>query len=195
LLLESQVPLIVAPVEKEPTDPRRAKVTDEHRQESAALMKLWEASVAERDSRGARSQLAFGAKYNVGSQAAVGAFLNGLSPLSLKAAVGFAKGIGCKVGDFSPRLAKIIEAEGQGESAEFSAPEPQVRVSPEALNLAMRLDRIEDPSERDKAFAVLDRTLQVYEAAQRQAGRQHVVAPPAPTAAPRVPTRKPARSR
>jgi hypothetical protein len=189
-------------VKKETNESRRSKVTEEHLQEAATLRDLWAASQEERSARGVGSQLAFGAKYNIGSQAAVGGFLNGLSPLSLKAAVGFAKGLNCKVGEFSPRLAKVLEADavvygagGEKTVMEFTAPEPETRVSPEALNLAMRLDALTDPGERDKAYALLERTLQVFEAAQRQAGRQPVVAPPAPIATRRAAPRKPARSR
>ncbi len=52
------------------------------------------------------SQAVFGEVNDIGSQSAVGNFLNGLSALSLKAATGFAKGLGCDLADFSPRLAK-----------------------------------------------------------------------------------------
>lgn len=78
---------------------RKAKVTDEHRHEATQLAALW-------DSRAHPSQAEFGEQYEVGSQSAVGQFLRGDTPLSLKAAAGFAVGLGCKIADFSPRLAK-----------------------------------------------------------------------------------------
>jgi len=45
--------------------------------------------------------------YQIGSQSAVTSFLNGHTPLSLKAARGFAKGLNCLISDFSPRLAAL----------------------------------------------------------------------------------------
>ena len=78
---------------------RKAKVTDEHRQEAARLAALW-------DTRAHPSQAIFGEQYEIGSQSAVGQFLRGDTPLSLKAAAGFASGLGCKISDFSIRLAR-----------------------------------------------------------------------------------------
>ena len=78
---------------------RKAKVTEEHRQEAARLAALW-------DTRSHPSQAIFGEQYEIGSQSAVGQFLRGDTPLSLKAAAGFASGLGCKISDFSIRLAK-----------------------------------------------------------------------------------------
>lgn len=90
-------------------DQRKAKVTDEHRKEAEALRALW----AKKEGRGTQAE--FGEKFAIGNQSAVGQFLRGEAPLSLKAAKGFAKGLGCKIADFSPRLAK--EAEGLHEVA------------------------------------------------------------------------------
>lgn len=78
---------------------RKAKVTEEHRQEATRLAALW-------DTRAHSSQAIFGEQYEIGSQSAVGQFLRGDTPLSLKAAAGFASGLGCKISDFSTRLAR-----------------------------------------------------------------------------------------
>ena len=78
---------------------RKAIVTEEHRQEAALLSAIW-------DRVPHPNQTTFGERYDVGSQSAVGQFLRGDTPLSLKAAVGFATGLNCKISDFSPRLAK-----------------------------------------------------------------------------------------
>lgn len=91
---------------------RAAKVTAEHREESAKLKAIWD----ETGHRG-MSQAEFGAQFEIGTQAAVGFFLNGNSPISLKAARGFARGLRCNIADFSPRLA--AEA---AQNAEFAAP-------------------------------------------------------------------------
>lgn len=80
-------------------DHRRAKVTDETIEESRRLRAIWDATPNK------PSQAVFGELHGIGSQAAVTLFLNGRTPLSLKAASGFAKGLNCLVSDFSPRLA------------------------------------------------------------------------------------------
>lgn len=88
-----------------PTESRKAIVTAEHKEEAAKLRRIWDATSF--DKRG--SQADFGAKYQIGSQSAVGFFLNGQSALSLKAARGFARGLGVSIAEFSPRLAKEFE--------------------------------------------------------------------------------------
>lgn len=77
---------------------RKAKVTEENLEEAKRLMDLWK-------QKSTMSQAEFGETFNIGNQSAVGQFLNGLTPLSLKAAAGFAKGLQCTIVDFSPRLA------------------------------------------------------------------------------------------
>lgn len=78
---------------------RKAKVTEENVKESARLKSIWDAAT------GRPSQEVFAAKYEIGTQSALTQFLNGHTPLSLKAAMGFAKGLDCDISDFSPRLA------------------------------------------------------------------------------------------
>lgn len=81
---------------------RKAIVTQEHLEEARRLREIWDRT----PDRG--TQESFGARYGIGSQSAVGFFLNGKTPLSLKAAKGFARGLGVPISDFSPRLAKEI---------------------------------------------------------------------------------------
>lgn len=78
---------------------RKATVTDENKAEATKLKALWE----QRSHR--LSQAEFGELYEIGNQSAVGQFLRGVVPLSLKAAIGFARGLNCSIQDFSPRLA------------------------------------------------------------------------------------------
>lgn len=122
-----------------PKNPRKAIVTDEHRQEAAKLKAIW--LRAPRPEQGA-----FGETYEIGGQSAVSNFLRGDSPLSLKAARGFARGLGCEIADFSPRLAaeaaKNIEA----------APELS-KLSPETIEWALKYEKA-SPSERSK-FRIL----------------------------------------
>lgn len=76
---------------------KKAKVTDVHRAEAALLRAIW-------DTKKHGSQAEFGETYGIGNQSAVGQFLRGDAALSLKAARGFALGLGCEIGDFSKRL-------------------------------------------------------------------------------------------
>lgn len=72
--------------------------------EAQALRRLYEA----RFPKGSRemSQARFGDDYDIGSQGMVWQYMNGHRPLNLQAAVNFARGLGCSVSDFSPRLAE-----------------------------------------------------------------------------------------
>lgn len=87
---------------------RRGVVTPEHKQEADSLKKIWLREKPRLEAAGWGSQDAFGAKFNIGNQAAVGHFLNGNTALSFKAASGFAKGLRCQISDFSPRLAAMV---------------------------------------------------------------------------------------
>lgn len=79
---------------------RKAKITPETLAESKRLLELW-------NKRSPKiSQVEFGEKYGIGSQGAVYQFLRGRTPLSMKAAIGFAEGLGVDIADFSMRLAK-----------------------------------------------------------------------------------------
>lgn len=80
-------------------------ITDEHLKECRALREIWDNAKPDR-----LTQVEFGEKFNIGSQAAVGHFLRGTSAISLKAAKGFAAGLGCRISDFSPRLAALETA-------------------------------------------------------------------------------------
>lgn len=72
--------------------------------EAARLRALWDAAPNR------LSQAEFGEAFNIGGQSAVGNFLSGASPLSLKAATGFARGLGVAIEQFSPRLAGEAKA-------------------------------------------------------------------------------------
>lgn len=89
---------------------RPATITPEHLEEAQRLRELWEKHQLELiDKKEPRlTQGQFGLDYELGSQGAVWQFLQGRTPLSLKAARGFARGLGCRIEDFSPRLAKQV---------------------------------------------------------------------------------------
>jgi hypothetical protein len=67
--------------------------------EAKQLRAIWDASSL------SLTQQAFGEKFGIGNQSAVGQFLHGRTPLSMKAAIGFASGLKVRLEDFSPRLA------------------------------------------------------------------------------------------
>lgn len=89
------------------TESKRGKVTDEHREDARRLKEIWDATYENRKAVKLHTQGAFGTEYGIGGQAVVGFFLSGHTALSLKAAKGFAKGLGCSIRDFSPRLATM----------------------------------------------------------------------------------------
>jgi len=84
--------------------PKKTGVTAETLEEARKLSALWE-----RRSEPKLTQEEFGKKFKIGNQSAVGQFLRGVKPLSMKAASGFAKGLERPIADFSPRL--VAEAE------------------------------------------------------------------------------------
>lgn len=87
---------------------KRGKITAENLREAAALKAIWEREKPRLTALGWGSQEAFGDRFKIGNQAAVGFFLNGKTALSAKAAAAFARGLECQVSDFSPRLAEIL---------------------------------------------------------------------------------------
>ncbi|MDR6767706.1 phage repressor protein C with HTH and peptisase S24 domain [Acidovorax delafieldii] len=82
-----------------PTSSRNSRVNAEHLAEAMKLRSIWEATPHK------PPQAVFGEMYGIGGQSAVGNFLSGRSPLSLKAGRGFARGLGVALEEFSPRLA------------------------------------------------------------------------------------------
>lgn len=118
------------------TENRRSKVTPIHQAEAAALKRLWYAYKLKPDSL---TQKDFGERFEIGKQAAVGNFINGRIPLSLKAAAGFAKGLGVAIEAFSPRLAGM---------AATLAPKPQPQDWRSAAELVAR--RVPDPTRREQ---------------------------------------------
>lgn len=105
---------------------RAAKVTPANKEEAKRLRLLWESRKAN------RTQAEFGEEFGIGNQSAVGQFLRGEIPLSLKAARGFATGLGCELSEFSPRLA--------AEAAEIAKAAPVPGLSKAALEIAREID-------------------------------------------------------
>lgn len=81
---------------------KKAKITEEHREEARKLKALWD------DGRQRRTQAVFGEAYGVGNQSNVGHYLNARNPLNLASAKAFATELKCSIEDFSPRLAKEL---------------------------------------------------------------------------------------
>jgi hypothetical protein len=120
--------------ESKKTTGRSGKVLPEHLEEAAALRKLWE-------SREHDTQTIFGEKYKIGNQSAVGQFLNGKARISMKAAVGFAKGLGCEISDFSPRLAAEAAGIRSVQASDGLWPFPGIdRVRFDRLSSAQKLE-------------------------------------------------------
>lgn len=85
---------------------RQAKVTDEHREEAQKLKELFEGYVQKQAQKGVKvTQAGFAAAAGLGSQGLLWQYLNARIPLNLRAGLQFVKGIGCRLEEFSPRLA------------------------------------------------------------------------------------------
>lgn len=80
---------------------RKSKIEPVHVEEAKRLKALF----AERNEL---SQIAFGAKFEIGTQGMVWQYLNARSALNIEAAVKFARALNCTVEDFSPRLAAML---------------------------------------------------------------------------------------
>lgn len=105
---------------------RKSKATPESIKEAEKLRELWEKRVPK------ISQAEFGSTYGIGTQPAVGFFLSGVNPLSMKAAKGFAAGLKCGIAEFSPRWAKV--------AAEISPYAPKSKTGPLSF---LDLNRVE----------------------------------------------------
>lgn len=154
---------------------KQGVVTEENLDEARRLRAIWDRKRSELRTAGQPvfSQESFGADFKVGNQAAVGFFLNGKTALSFKAASGFAKGLGCRIADFSPRLAEMGEAVPAAAPAARTADAAQEQGTRLALAFAALPDALPDGSTRAQLFEQLMRQIQ----AKREAAR----APAAPS--------------
>lgn len=83
------------------TKPPRKPLASWQKEDAARLKALF-------DSAALDTQEDFGLRNGIGSQALVWQYLNGYIPLNLRAALKFARGLGCSVAEFSPTLAAEI---------------------------------------------------------------------------------------
>lgn len=80
---------------------KKSKIEPIHVEEAGRLNALFK-------DRAGMSQEAFGDAYDIGTQGMVWQYLNAKSPLNVEAAINFARGLRCKISEFSPRLANIV---------------------------------------------------------------------------------------
>jgi hypothetical protein len=134
-----------------PENLKKAKITAVHLEEAAALSELWA-------TKEHPSQAVFGQIYGIGNQSAVGQFLRGVIPLSLKAAQGFARGLGCQISDFSPRLANMaggIAALAQGDNSPLAYLQQPITLEQALQTIAQHLIPV-DQSTRNTSAALLE---------------------------------------
>lgn len=129
------------------TTSKRGNVTALHREEARHLLNIWNRMKPRLRSLGWGTQESFGFQFGIGNQSAVAHFLNGRAALSPKAAAGFARGLECKVSDFSPRLAALMNEQPTDAGANvqaFPGAQASTYMSAAALvrELARRLDAI-----------------------------------------------------
>lgn len=126
---------------------RRGRVTAEHTEEARLLRAIWQAKKAELEASGVGTQEAFGDRYGIGNQAAVGFFLNGKTALSAKAAAGFARGLGVPISSFSPRLAAVLDQPAQVAPPPVSLPrglrDPAAPLLEQLANMLRELPEIQ----------------------------------------------------
>lgn len=87
-------------------DLKKAKIEPVHIREAEVLCALFKRHKAENPGV---TQAKFGEENNIGNQGVVWQYLHARIPLNKEAAVKFASGLGCRVEEFSPRLAKELE--------------------------------------------------------------------------------------
>lgn len=63
------------------------------------------------DKRAGMSQLEFAERFGLGTQGMVWQYLSGYRPLNYEAAAKFAKGLNCRIDDFSPEMAQSLREE------------------------------------------------------------------------------------
>lgn len=118
--------------------PKRT-LTSENLEEAARLRAIWEREMPRLKAEGVGSQEAFGRAFGIGVQAAVGFFLSGRAALSAKAAAGFARGLRCRIEDFSPRLARLV-TDVSDKDIEALERLFDDGLSPDAMRLALAMD-------------------------------------------------------
>lgn len=136
---------------------RKAKVSPVHLEEAAALRKIW-------DSTSHAPQARFGELFDIGNQSAVGQFLRGAVPLSLKAARGFARGLNCSIADFSPRLAAdaqtIVALMGNLPAHGAIAPhDVEVLIPRSQPRSGFQIENSDAPGELARAFVTIGASL------------------------------------
>lgn len=83
------------------------KIDDQQAAEARRLAELY------RERSGGMTQEEFGSKYNIGTQGMMWQLLNGRRPLSLKSAVGFARGLNVPLDEVSPTIAAEVKEAAQ----------------------------------------------------------------------------------
>ncbi|WP_353177619.1 hypothetical protein [Delftia acidovorans] len=128
----------------EPPKPDRRSI---FKDEAERLRAIWDATPRN------MSQAEFGETFDIGGQSAVGNFLRGFSPLSLKAAIGFSRGLGVPIERFSTRLAD--QAHALAEITEGADADFEHRRKLNAARTRKYLVAVHDPSTEQQIGMVL----------------------------------------
>jgi hypothetical protein len=135
---------------------KRGTITPENREEARRLRAIWIRYKPTLTERGWGTQEKFGEQFAIGNQAAVAAFLNARTALSLKAAAGFARGLDCKIADFSPRLAALLDGQPSGVEANQQLGVPAPSSLTTVAGLVRELGRLLDAIPRSARAATAE---------------------------------------
>lgn len=155
-LEESRKYMTIASMTTESIEQRKRAM---YQEEAARLRAIWDATPNR------PSQAEFGEIYNIGGQSAVNNFLRGTSPLSLKAAAGFAKGLNVSIAQFSTRLAD--QANALAEITEGGDADPSGRRKELKPGIRKYLVAIHDPESEEQIGMVMVRADGLSEAHDR----------------------------
>lgn len=160
-------------------------------EDARRLRALWDAY----KERGGLSQEAFAAEFSIGNQTMVAQYLTPTTPLNLPAAVKFAKGIGCKIDEFSPTLAELVTS-----ALPFATATGPAYVQNPLEGELLRIYRKLNPDNQDQLIGTASRLLNEQTPGKSSpedpyAGRLPIsTAPPKPPKRPppaKVPAKKP----
>lgn len=150
------------------------KIDDQQAAEARRLAELF------REKSGGMTQEEFGSRYNIGTQGMMWQLLNGRRPLSLKSAVGFAKGLNVPLNEVSPTIAAevreaakfVIDFGVQHEDGSFTIIEAKSSAGHKAIASEDQLQLYADALQKNLPAYVIDAQRALVDAFESRAPRE-----------------------